>query len=179
MTSFSTIQRILLLSIVFLTTSLPTIFAEEVVLNFETGPLGEWIPAWEEKGVSFKLAWEPTQSKAKGSLTFFPHIATNRRGILCAMADEPIPVEARFPHNVSTVTITFWAQTGSSAKLEAFNLEGQLIDTTEIAKVPQRKAPGEPMPQFDMTVAAKDIAYIRFSGPRSGEFLAADKLRFQ
>jgi hypothetical protein len=29
-----------------------------------------------------------------------------------------------------------------------------------------------------MTVSAERIAYIQFSGPREGEFLAADEVRF-
>jgi hypothetical protein len=29
-----------------------------------------------------------------------------------------------------------------------------------------------------MTVTAKRIAYIQFSGPREGEYLAADEVRF-
>ena len=34
------------------------------------------------------------------------------------------------------------------------------------------------VPFFELTVKAPDIAAIRFSGPRNGEFLAADEIRF-
>jgi len=39
-------------------------------------------------------------------------------------------------------------------------------------------APVDPVPFFELTVKAPEIAYIRFSGPRNGEFLAADEVRF-
>jgi hypothetical protein len=44
--------------------------------------------------------------------------------------------------------------------------------------VPGRKAPADPVPFFELTVKAPSIAAIRFSGPRDGEFLAADAVRF-
>jgi hypothetical protein len=34
------------------------------------------------------------------------------------------------------------------------------------------------VPIFIMTVKASRIAYIQFSGPREGEYLAADEVRF-
>jgi hypothetical protein len=34
------------------------------------------------------------------------------------------------------------------------------------------------MPIFTMTVKAARIAYIQFSGPREGEYLAADELSY-
>jgi hypothetical protein len=43
--------------------------------------------------------------------------------------------------------------------------------------VPGRKAPGDPVPFLQLTVKAPAIAAIRFSGPRNGEFLAADEIR--
>jgi hypothetical protein len=153
-------------------------FAREMVVDFETAEIGVWIPSWEEQGVTFGLAWKPTKSKAAGSLVFFPHLATGHTGILCAMADEPIPVEARLPQKASKVTIRFWASTGSAAKLEAFDEDDSLVDTDAIGVVPARGAPGEPVPFFELIVAGEAIAYVRFSGPREGEFLAADELRY-
>ena len=47
-----------------------------------------------------------------------------------------------------------------------------------VAAVPGRKAPADPVPFFELTVKAPAIASIRFSGPRAGEFLAADEIRF-
>jgi hypothetical protein len=34
------------------------------------------------------------------------------------------------------------------------------------------------VPQFTLTVRAAEITTIRLSGPRDGEFLAADEVRF-
>jgi hypothetical protein len=53
-----------------------------------------------------------------------------------------------------------------------------VIDHASVAAVPGRKAPGDPVPFFQLTVKAPAIAAIRLSGPRNGEFLAADELRF-
>ena len=44
---------------------------------------------------------------------FFPHLKTERTGILNAMADEPIPVEVRFPKPASSVTLVLWGSIGS------------------------------------------------------------------
>lgn len=155
-----------------------TASAGERTIDFENAEVGVWIPSWEEQGVSFGLAWKPTKSKAAGSLVFFPHQSTGQKGILCAMADEPIPVEVRFPTEVSRVTIQFWASTGSAAKLEAFDADGSLVDSALMEVVPGRQAPGEPVPFFELSVGGQSVASIRFSGPREGEFLVADEIRF-
>ncbi len=42
----------------------------------------------------------------------------------------------------------------------------------------RRMAPGDPAPIFTMTVKGGRIAYIQFSRPREGEYLAADEVRF-
>jgi len=44
--------------------------------------------------------------------------------------------------------------------------------------VPGRKVPGDPIPFVQLTVKAPAIAAIRLSGPRNGEFLAADEVRY-
>jgi hypothetical protein len=44
--------------------------------------------------------------------------------------------------------------------------------------VPGRKAPADPIPFIQLTVKGSAIAAIRFSGPRNGEFLAADEIRY-
>ena len=64
------------------------------------------------------------------------------------------------------------------ALLEAFDPEGKVVDRASLESVPGRKTPGEPVPIFTMTVRAQHIAYIEFSGPREGEYLAADEVRF-
>lgn len=157
--------------------------AADVVLDFETAvPLfadgqANRVPRWEEKGVVFTLAHEPKQTKGKGMLMFFTHLATGHTGIVSAMATESIPVRAVFPKPVSSVTISFWGSTGIPALLEAFNAGGSVVDRASVPSVPGRKAPGDPVPFFTMTVKGS-IAYIQFSGPREGEYLAADEVRF-
>jgi len=158
--------------------------AEEVVVDFESATVRfpddkpNRVPQWVEKGVTFTLAREPRQSKAKGMLMFFSHLGSGHKGIVCAMATEPIPVRATFPKPVSSVTVAMWGSTGMPAMLEAFDAEGTVVDRSSLESVPGRKAPGEPVPIFTMTVSAKRIAYIEFSGPREGEYLAADEVRF-
>ena len=152
----------------------------EVVLDFEQATIGKPVPTWTEKGVTFALAEAPKQSKAVGRVMFFPHLATNHKGLLNAMANEQaIAVQAKFPAPVSFVSVTFWASTGSPAKLEAFDQNDRLVDTAAIEAAPARKAPADPVPFFTLTVKAPAIAYVRFSGPRNGEFLAADEIRFR
>jgi hypothetical protein len=156
--------------------------AEEIVIDFEQAEIGKPAPTWTEKGVVFKLAGPPTQSKAAGRVMFFPHIATNRKGILNAMATEQaIPVQATFPKGASAVTLVLWGSTGCPALLEALDKNGAVVDKASVAGVPGRKAPADPVPFLELTVkapAASAIAAIRFSGPRNGEFLAADEIRF-
>ncbi len=151
----------------------------EIVIDFEQAPItGRWIESWEEKGVRFTPAHAPTKSKAQARLMFFPHSASGRKGILSAMADDPIPVKAQFPDGASSVTVVFWGSTGCTAWLEAFDQDGKLVDQATVEVIPGRKAPGEPIPTFELTVKGPAIAYIQFSGPRVGEYLAADELRF-
>ena len=157
--------------------------AEDVILDFENAvPLfadgqANRVPRWEEKGVVFTLAHEPRQTKGKGMLMFFTHLATGHKGIVSAMATESIPVRATFAKPVSSVTISFWGSTGTPALLEAFDAGGSVVDRASLPSVPGRKAPGDPVPFFNMTVKGS-IAYIQFSGPREGEYLAADEIRF-
>jgi len=156
--------------------------AEEIVIDFEQAEVGKPVPTWTEKGVVFNLAGPLTQSKATGRIMFFPHLATNHKGILNAMATEQaIPVQATFPGSASTVTVVFWGSTGCPALLEALDKNGQVVDKASVTAVPGRKAPADPVPFLTLTVKAPEgsaIAAIRFSGPRNGEFLAADEIRY-
>ena len=152
--------------------------ADEIVIDFEQAEIGKPMPTWTEKGVVFKLAGAPAQSKATGRIMFFPHLATNHKGILNAMATEQaIPVQATFPTSASAVTLVLWGSTGCPALLEALDKNGAVVDKASVAAVPGRKAPADPVPFFQLTVKAPEIAAIRFSGPRNGEFLAADEIR--
>jgi len=160
----------------------PVVRAEEIVIDFEQAEVGKPVPTWTEKGVVFNLAGPLTQSKATGRIMFFPHLATNHKGILNAMATEQaIPVQATFPGSASTVTVVFWGSTGCPALLEALDKNGQVVDKASVTAVPGRKAPADPVPFLTLTVKAPEgsaIAAIRFSGPRNGEFLAADEIRY-
>ena len=157
--------------------------AEEVVVDFENAVTlladrkANRVPRWEEKGVVFTLAHEPKQTTGKGMLMFFSHLQTGHKGIVSAMATEAIPVRATFPKAVSSVTISFWGSTGTPAVLEAFDTEGKVVDRASL-EVPGRLAAGDPVPVLAMTVKGSRIAYVQLSGPREGEYLAADEVRF-
>jgi hypothetical protein len=158
--------------------------AGPVVVDFETAvPIApdhsaNRVEKWEEKGVMFTLARAPQTTKGKGMLMFFTHLSNGHKGIVCAMATEPIPVRATFPSAASSVTVSFWGSTATPAVLEAFDADGKVVDRAAMESVPGRKAPGDPVPIFAMTVKAPRIAYVQFSGPREGEYLAADEVRF-
>ena len=156
----------------------PGVRAEEIVIDFEQAEVGKPVATWTDKGVVFNLAGPLTQSKATGRIMFFPHLATNHKGILNAMAaEQAIPVQATFPTSASAVTLVLWGSTGCPALLEALDKDGVVVDHASVAAVPGRKAPGDPIPFLQLTVKAPAIAAIRFSGPRNGEFLAADEIR--
>ncbi len=158
--------------------------AEPVVVDFEKVTLifpderPNRVEQFVEKGVTFQLAHQPKKSKAKGLVMFFDHLSSGHKGIVSAMALEPIPVRATFPKAVSSVIVSFWGSTETPAVLEAFDSTGMLVDRAALGSVPGRKSPGDPIPIFSMSVKAPRIAYIEFSGPREGEFLAADEIRF-
>ncbi len=162
--------------------------AEEIVIDFEqvairldpkNDEVVNRLERYVEKGVEFKLARQPERSKARGRIMFFPHIASGRKGVVNAMAGEQqIPLQVRFPKGASAVTIVFWASTGASAKLEAFDSKGEVVARDELKVVPRRKKPEEPVPTFELKVNAEEISYVEFSGPRTGEYLVADEVRF-
>jgi hypothetical protein len=157
----------------------PGLRAEEVVVDFEKAEIGKPVREWTEQGVVFKLAAPLARSKAAGRVMFFPHIGTDHKGILNAMATEQaIPVQATFPKSVAAVTLVMWGSTGCPVRLEALDDNGVVVDTASVAAAPGRKSPGQPVPFFRLSVAAPAISAIRFSGPRDGEFLAVDEIRF-
>jgi len=150
-----------------------------VIIDFAKAEItGRWVDSWEEKGVIFTPAHAPAKSKAKARLMFFPHPPSGQKGILSAMADDPIPVRARFTNGCSSATLVLWGSTGCAAKLEAFDAAGKLLDKAALETIPGRKAPGEPIPTFELTVKGTNIAYIEFSGPRPAEYLVAEEVRF-
>lgn len=152
--------------------------AEEIVIDFEQAEIGKPTPTWTEQGVVFQLAGPLAKSKAVGRVMFFPHLETNRKGLLNAMATEQeIPVLATLPRPASAVTVSFWGSTACPAVLEALDKDGNVVDRASLDAVPGRKSPGEPVPFVELTVKGKGITAFRFSGPRDGEFLAADEIR--
>ena len=156
----------------------PGVRAEEIVIDFEQAEVGKPVATWTDKGVVFNLAGPLTQSKATGRIMFFPHLATHHKGLLNAMATEQaIPVQATFPKSASVVSVVLWGSTGCPALLEALDQSGAVVDKASVPAVPGRKSPGDPVPFVTLTVNAPAIAAIRFSGPRNGEFLAADEIR--
>lgn len=152
----------------------------EVVITFDKVETGKAVPSYTDKDqdVVFALAHKPTRSKAAGRVMFFPHLKTDRKGILNAMANEPIPVEIRFPKPVSGVTLVLWGSIGSAATVEAYDKDGKVLDTAKRDKVPERTGPEKPIPSFELTVKAPAIASVRFSGALPGGYLVCDEVRF-
>ena len=165
------------------------VVCEEVVIDFENVPiqldpnndeLVNRVESYVEKEVEFKLARQPEHSKAKGRVMFVAHPNSGHKGILNAMANEQqIPVQIRFPTYATRVTIVLWASTGAPAKLEAFSSNGEAVAQDALQVSPRRKRPEDPVPTFELSVEAEAISYVELSGPRDGEFLVADELRFE
>jgi hypothetical protein len=171
-------------AVLLLLSAASTAKAEEVVTDFENAvPLlaeqkANRVPNWVENGVTFTLAWDPKQTKGKGMLMFFSHLSNRRKGIVNAMATEPIPVRATFAKPVSSVTIAVWGSSVTPAVLEAFDSEGKIVDRASLDALPPRKTPAEPAPVVTLSVKGSRIAYVHISGPRDGEYLVTDELRF-
>lgn len=150
---------------------------DEVIVRFDTVETGKPMPSYADQGVVFALAHEPTASRARGRVMFFPHLKTPRKGILNAMASESIPVEVRFPTPVSSVTLVLWGSIGSAAVVQAYDNDGKVVDKALRDKVPERTGPEQPIPSFELTVKATAITFVRFSGAPPGGYLACDELR--
>ncbi|HJS07550.1 MAG TPA: hypothetical protein VJ809_07810 [Pirellulales bacterium] len=56
--------------------------------------------------------------------------------------------------------------------------ETGVVAREELKVVPKHKRPEDPVPTFELAVKAEEISNVSFSGPRSGEYLAADEVRF-
>src|SRR5436305_9570875 len=83
--------------------------AGETVLTFASAPVGKPLPEWSEAGVTFTLASPPEHSRAQGRITCFPHLKTDRHGILNAMANEQaIPVKAQIRGGAASVMLSLW-----------------------------------------------------------------------
>jgi hypothetical protein len=152
--------------------------ADEVVITFDKVETGKPMASYTDRGVVFALAHKPARSKAAGRVMFFPHLKTDRQGILNAMANESIPVEIRFPKPASSLTLVLWGSIGSAAVVEAYDKDGKVVDTAKRDKVPERTGPEQPVPSFELTVKAPAIASVRFFGAPPGGYLVCDEVRF-
>jgi hypothetical protein len=161
-------------------TPAPTNAAGEVVLSFDKATVGKAIPTWTQAGVTFSLAAAPQNRRAQGRIMFFPHLKTNRQGILNAMANEQaIPVKAQIAGGATSVTLVLWGTIGCHARLEAHDKDGKLVDIASLpGTVPERKSPSDPIPSFELTVKGENIAVILFSGAPNAGALVADEMRY-
>ncbi len=156
----------------------PIAGAQDAVIDFESAQIGKPTPTWSDQGVTFELAHQPKKSKAVGRISFFPHLGTNRKGIVNAMAGEAIPVRAKFETPVKKVHLILWGSTTSSALVEAFDVEGKRIAKDGLEHVPVRKQPEDHVPFFELAVEGEGIAYIEISGSQPGGFVAIDEIRW-
>ena len=152
--------------------------AQDEVIDFESATIGKPTPAWTEKGVAFALAHQPRKSKAVGRISFFPHLGTSRKGIVNAMANEAIPIRATFEKPVKNVKVVLWGSTTSFAMVEAYDIDGKLLATDGVEKVPVRKKPEDHVPFFELTVECDGISYVEISGSQPGGFVAIDAIRW-
>jgi hypothetical protein len=158
----------------------PKSAAGEVVITFARATVGKPVPTWTEGDVTYALASTPQRTKAQGRVMFFPHLKTDRKGILNAMSNEQaIPVKAEIKGGASAVTLVLWGTVGSNAWVEARDKEGKLLDRTALSgAVPQRKDPADPIPSFELSVKGENIAYVLFAGAPNGGALVADEMRY-
>jgi hypothetical protein len=154
--------------------------AGEIVVTFKDAPIGKAMPSYTQGGIAFSLASPPQHTRAQGRIMFFPHLKTNRRGILNAMAKEQdIPVKCQISSGASSVTLVLWGTIGCHAWLEAHDKDGKLLDRAALPDVvPQRKSPSDPIPSFELTVKGNDISFILFGGAPNGSALVADEVRY-
>src|SRR5262245_29337728 len=132
--------------------------ADPVVITFDKAETGKPMASYTDQGVVFVLSRPPSGSRAAGRVMFFPHLKTPRKGILNAMANESIPVEARFPKPVSSVTLVLWGSIGSEALVEAYDQDGKVVDRASRDRVLERTGPDQPIPSFELAVKASAIA---------------------
>lgn len=151
---------------------------DERVVTFANVDVGKPLPAWSGQGVTIEPAGPLKRSKAAPRVMFFPHLKTDKNGILSAMAAESIPVRVRIPDGASRVTLVMWGSITSGALVEALDEAGNVVAKAALDQVPRRKSPAEPIPSFELTVDVPQIASVRFSGAKPGGFLAAEEIRW-
>ena len=74
---------------------------EEIVITFDDAEVGKPIPTWTAQGVVFEPAGKLKRSKAVPRVMFFPHLMTDKKGILSAMAAEAAFFQVRECHSLA------------------------------------------------------------------------------
>jgi hypothetical protein len=171
-------KSLLVFCLTCISLALPARAQEEVVITFPDVEVGKPQPSYTTKGVTFEPGGTLRRSTAKPRIMFFPHLMTDKKGILNAMANESIPVLIRFPSSVSKVTLVLFGSVNSAALVEALDQDGKVVDQASLEKVPNRDSPAKPIPSFELSVQAPRISAVRFSGARPGYFLAAEEVRY-
>ena len=95
--------------------------------------------------------------------------AAARRGLLAAHSAEK---------EQTAVDLELWGSIGSAAVVEAFDKDGQVVDTARRDKVPEWTGPEKLIPSFELTVKGPAFASVRFSGALPGGYLVCDEVRF-
>jgi len=152
--------------------------AAETVITFDDAKINDKVTGYTNHGVVFAPAHGTTQSRAVAKVMFFPQLKTDKKGILNAMANDPIPLKITFPNGASSVTLAMWGTFTNPALVEAYDQDGKLVDKASIPKIPARSSPSEPEPTFELSVKAPHIAYVCVSGERTGEYVAVQEVRF-
>ena len=121
---------------------------DETIIEFKDVEVGKTMPSWTAKDVVFEPAGKLTRSKAAPRIMFFPHLMTEKKGILSAMAAEAIPVQIRFPNGASKVTLSMWGSIGSAARSGGARQEWKSGGQSVARKSPQPRLAGGADPQL-------------------------------
>src|SRR3954467_1262752 len=97
---------------------------DSVTIAFDKVETGKPMSSYTDQGVVFALSRPPSTSRAAGRVMFFPHLKTERKGILNAMAGESVAVGVRSPKPALSVTLVLWGSIGSKAVVEAYDNDG-------------------------------------------------------
>jgi hypothetical protein len=171
--------EIKLIATCLLAVSAATVRAEdERTISFAEVEVGKPMASWSGQGVTVEPAGTLKRSKASPRVMFFPHLKTDKKGILSAMAADAIPVQVRIQPAASRVTLVMWGSITSAALVEALDETGNVVDKDALDAVPRRKSPADPIPSFELKVEAPQIMSVRVSGAKPGGFLAVEEIRW-
>jgi hypothetical protein len=151
---------------------------DERIIRFAEVEVGKPMASWTGQGVTIEPAGALRRSKATPRVMFFPHLKTDKKGILSAMAAEAVPVKIRVPEGASRVTLVMWGSITSAALVEALDESDDVVAQAAVDQVPRRTSPSDPIPSFELIVEAPRIVAIRLSGARPGGFLAVEEIRW-